>query len=214
MSASSTLIERESLAVDRLSMRRRARRSRRTPKSTAISRSHTSAKAASAIAIAARLFELVAGSVLVGHAGDEFVCTHEHHDCGDECLSFQFQARDARHARSRFAHRARKTLESRRRAAAARAHGARRAGPIGRGRTERCRPRRSRTPVRAPLRRDRCPAATPTPRSCTRATGAAPSRPRCASTIARTNRSISTARRMMPASAHFTFCACSPRCSA
>jgi AraC-like DNA-binding protein len=33
--------------------------------------------------------ELVAGSVLVGHAGDEFVCTHEHHGGGDECLSFQ-----------------------------------------------------------------------------------------------------------------------------
>jgi len=35
-------------------------------------------------------FELVAGSVLVGHAGDEFVCSHEHHDGGDECLSFHF----------------------------------------------------------------------------------------------------------------------------
>jgi AraC family transcriptional regulator len=33
-------------------------------------------------------FELVAGSVLVGHAGDEYVCTHDH-ACGDECLSFQ-----------------------------------------------------------------------------------------------------------------------------
>src|ERR1700692_3751945 len=33
-------------------------------------------------------FELVAGSVLVGHRGDEYVCTHEH-ACGDECLSFQ-----------------------------------------------------------------------------------------------------------------------------
>jgi AraC-like DNA-binding protein len=33
--------------------------------------------------------ELVAGSLLVGHAGDEFVCTHEHHGGGDECLSFQ-----------------------------------------------------------------------------------------------------------------------------
>lgn len=32
--------------------------------------------------------ELVAGSVLVGHAGDEYCCTHEHHVCGDECLSF------------------------------------------------------------------------------------------------------------------------------
>lgn len=36
-----------------------------------------------------RSFELVAGSVLVGHAGDEYLCTHDHHDVGDECLSFQ-----------------------------------------------------------------------------------------------------------------------------
>ncbi|MFC5742176.1 AraC family transcriptional regulator [Dyella tabacisoli] len=35
-----------------------------------------------------RSFELVAGSVLVGHPGDEFTCTHEHHGGGDECLSF------------------------------------------------------------------------------------------------------------------------------
>jgi AraC-like DNA-binding protein len=35
-------------------------------------------------------FELVAGSLLVGHRGDEFVCTHDHHDGGDECLSFHF----------------------------------------------------------------------------------------------------------------------------
>lgn len=35
-----------------------------------------------------RLHELVAGSVLVGHPGDEFVCTHEHHHGGDECLAF------------------------------------------------------------------------------------------------------------------------------
>jgi AraC family transcriptional regulator len=33
-------------------------------------------------------FELIAGSVLVGHAGDEFMCTHDHHVCGDECLAF------------------------------------------------------------------------------------------------------------------------------
>src|SRR5258708_14334071 len=31
--------------------------------------------------------ELVAGSVLVGHPGDEYTCTHDH-VCGDECLSF------------------------------------------------------------------------------------------------------------------------------
>ena len=32
-------------------------------------------------------FELVAGSVLVGAPGDEYICTHEHGG-GDECLSF------------------------------------------------------------------------------------------------------------------------------
>ena len=32
-------------------------------------------------------FDLVAGSVMIGHPGDEFVCTHEH-AAGDECLSF------------------------------------------------------------------------------------------------------------------------------
>jgi len=37
-------------------------------------------------------FELVAGSVLVGHAGDEFMCTHDHHVCGDECLAFHLDA--------------------------------------------------------------------------------------------------------------------------
>jgi AraC family transcriptional regulator len=34
-----------------------------------------------------RSFELVAGSILVGHPGDEYTCTHEHAG-GDECLSF------------------------------------------------------------------------------------------------------------------------------
>lgn len=34
-------------------------------------------------------FELVPGSVLIGYPGDEFMCTHEHHACGDECLSFR-----------------------------------------------------------------------------------------------------------------------------
>ena len=32
-------------------------------------------------------FDLVAGSVLVGHPGDEYVCTHDHAR-GDECLAF------------------------------------------------------------------------------------------------------------------------------
>ena len=33
--------------------------------------------------------DLVAGSLLVGHPGDEYVCTHDH-AVGDECLYFQF----------------------------------------------------------------------------------------------------------------------------
>ena len=34
-------------------------------------------------------FELVAGSILVGYPGDEYVCTHDHaRSGGDECLSF------------------------------------------------------------------------------------------------------------------------------
>jgi len=38
-----------------------------------------------------RSFELVAGSVLVGFPGDEYICTHDH-VCGDECLSFFLSA--------------------------------------------------------------------------------------------------------------------------
>jgi AraC-like DNA-binding protein len=34
-------------------------------------------------------FELVAGSILIGYPGDEYICTHDHHAYGDECLSFQ-----------------------------------------------------------------------------------------------------------------------------
>jgi AraC-like DNA-binding protein len=33
-------------------------------------------------------FDLVAGSVLIGKAGEDYVCSHDH-VCGDECLSFQ-----------------------------------------------------------------------------------------------------------------------------
>jgi len=35
-------------------------------------------------------YELVPGSFMVGRPGDEFVCTHEHHAHGDECLSYHF----------------------------------------------------------------------------------------------------------------------------
>jgi AraC-like DNA-binding protein len=33
-------------------------------------------------------YELVAGSLLVGRPGDEYVCTHDHARGGDECLAF------------------------------------------------------------------------------------------------------------------------------
>ncbi len=33
--------------------------------------------------------DLVAGSIMVGYPGDEYMCTHDHHVCGDACLSFQ-----------------------------------------------------------------------------------------------------------------------------
>jgi AraC family transcriptional regulator len=35
-----------------------------------------------------RQYEMVAGAVLIGFPGDEFMCTHDH-ACGDECLSFR-----------------------------------------------------------------------------------------------------------------------------
>lgn len=39
-----------------------------------------------------RTHELVAGGVFVGRPGDEYVCTHEHHGGGDECLSIHLSA--------------------------------------------------------------------------------------------------------------------------
>jgi AraC-like DNA-binding protein len=33
--------------------------------------------------------DLVPGSIMIGHADDEYVCSHHHHVCGDECLSIQ-----------------------------------------------------------------------------------------------------------------------------
>src|ERR1700730_15057150 len=74
-----------------------------------------------------RFFELVAGSVLVGHPGDEYVCTHDH-VCGDECLSFFLDPElvDVIGPGD---------LAGRRHAAAARIDGARRTG-AGRGRRQ------------------------------------------------------------------------------
>jgi AraC family transcriptional regulator len=37
-----------------------------------------------------RSFELVAGAFLLGRPGDDFMCTHQHHAAGDECLSYHF----------------------------------------------------------------------------------------------------------------------------
>jgi AraC-like DNA-binding protein len=37
-----------------------------------------------------RQHELVAGAVMIGRPGDEYICTHEHHAGGDECLSFHY----------------------------------------------------------------------------------------------------------------------------
>jgi AraC family transcriptional regulator len=34
--------------------------------------------------------ELVAGALLIGHPGDEYICHHKHHAGGDECLAFFF----------------------------------------------------------------------------------------------------------------------------
>jgi len=38
-----------------------------------------------------RSFELVPGSILVGHPGDEYLCTHEHRAGGDVCISFHLE---------------------------------------------------------------------------------------------------------------------------
>lgn len=35
-----------------------------------------------------RQFELMPGSVLLGRPGDEYICTHDHHRGGDQCLAF------------------------------------------------------------------------------------------------------------------------------
>ncbi|MDB5565763.1 MAG: AraC family transcriptional regulator [Tardiphaga sp.] len=35
-----------------------------------------------------QLHELVTGAFLIGRPGDEYICSHDHHGCGDECLAF------------------------------------------------------------------------------------------------------------------------------
>jgi AraC family transcriptional regulator len=48
-------------------------------------------KGSFAVASRGQTHDLVAGALFVGHPGDEYVCTHDHHVCGDECLSIQFE---------------------------------------------------------------------------------------------------------------------------
>jgi AraC family transcriptional regulator len=36
-----------------------------------------------------RHFDMVPGSFLIGRPGEEYTCTHDHHDGGDECLCFK-----------------------------------------------------------------------------------------------------------------------------
>jgi AraC family transcriptional regulator len=36
-----------------------------------------------------RHFDMVPGSILIGRPGEEYTCTHDHHDGGDECLCFK-----------------------------------------------------------------------------------------------------------------------------
>ena len=39
--------------------------------------------------------DMVPGAIMVGHADDEYVCSHHHHLCSDECLSIQFSRETA-----------------------------------------------------------------------------------------------------------------------
>lgn len=38
-----------------------------------------------------RHFDMLPGSILIGHPGDEYTCTHDHYDGGDECLCFKLK---------------------------------------------------------------------------------------------------------------------------
>src|SRR3954465_15238765 len=83
-------------------------------------------------------FELVAGSLMIGHPGGEYICSHDHHVCGDECLSFAFAPELVEEIGGSVANRVR--------GAVARTDGARRTGAGGsrwpqRYRTGRGRPR-------------------------------------------------------------------------
>jgi AraC family transcriptional regulator len=86
--AATTLMQRESLAVTDY-------RCSRGPHDAPFPEQHESfsiayvRKGSFGYRYRGQAFELVAGSVLLGRAGDEYMCTHDH-ACGDECLAFSF----------------------------------------------------------------------------------------------------------------------------
>ena len=94
-----------------------------------------------------RSFELVPGSIMVGHPGDEYVCSHDHHVCGDECLSFRLAEPLVERigGRGRLAHGLRAGVARTAGAGRTRAGGGERRGPGG--------PRRGRPDARGPFRR-------------------------------------------------------------
>lgn len=47
-------------------------------------------KGSFACATRGQSFDLVPGALMLGRPGQEFACSHDHHEGGDECLSFRF----------------------------------------------------------------------------------------------------------------------------
>ena len=153
-------------------------------------------------------YKLVAGSFLVGHPGDEYMCTHDHVG-GDECLSFYFDPSARRHDR-----RSHRGVAGGVPATARRYDGAWRARAGGRHRPERDRRRRGRTAARRPPRRLRNPGARAGRRTRRHAIAAVRSKPRSGSTPIRTSPSSSTMPPRKRASVLSISCACSRTCSA
>ena len=187
--------------------RRAGRQAVRGAASTAI-RSPMCARAVSAAGARGRSFELVAGSILVGHPGDEYVCSHDH------CLRRRMPVVLPDAGTGGGDRRPRRGLADRLRAAAARIDGARRTR-AGRGRgPQRCRPRRGRTAAGEPLCRGGLGA------RAKAGAGHSPGSPprgrnraldRCAFAPADRSR---TRRRSGRASARSISCGCFPACSA
>ncbi len=156
-----------------------------------------------------RFHELVAGSILVGHPGDEYVCTHDH-VVGDECLSFFLAPELVETIGDQ-----QRDLAGRRGAAAAGTGGARRTGADGGRWQQRCRPRRGRARSLPPALSRRFPGARPKP-----LTASLRDRRRAVETAlwidANSHRADwrLTMPPNRPASARSISCGCSPTCSA